>query len=109
MFVISNLLFALAEVVRILLNAYMWVIIIRALLSWVSPDPYNPIVRFIRSVTEPVFYRVRRVLPFLVVSGIDLSPIVILLGVEVLRTIVVTSLYELASRLAAAATGFLVG
>jgi YggT family protein len=99
---------AIASTLSFLLTMYWWIVVAGVVLSWVNPDPYNPIVRFIRSVTEPVFYRVRRLLPFLVISGIDLSPIVILLGVEILRTIVVRSLYELSMRLAAAAIGVLV-
>src|SRR5262245_17097201 len=88
---------ALAGILDFLLSAYRWIIIIAVLLTWVNPDPYNPIVRFLRGVTEPVFYQVRRRLPFVVVSGIDLSPIVVLLVIEfVLRGVVVQSLYALA-------------
>ena len=59
MFVISNLLVAVAKVLDIALTIFMWIVIARAILSWVSPDPYNPIVRFIHNVTEPVLYQVR--------------------------------------------------
>jgi YggT family protein len=100
---------AIASTLAFLLTTYRWIVIGSVLLSWVNPDPYNPIVRFLRGVTEPVFYQVRRRLPFVVLSGIDLSPIVVLLGVEVLRTVIVGSLYELAFRLAAAATAGALG
>jgi YggT family protein len=69
----------------------MWIIIIRAVLSWVSPDPYNPIVRFINNVTEPVLYQIRRRLP-VSFGGIDLSPVVVLLIIVFLQSFVVRSL-----------------
>lgn len=92
----NNLLFAIAQVISTVLTLYFWVVIISACLSWVNPDPYNPIVRFLRSMTEPVFYRIRRWLPFVVVGGFDLSPIVVLLVIQFLKTFVVTSLMQLA-------------
>ncbi len=55
MFIIANLLKAVAFVLDSLLSIYFWIVIISALLSWVRPDPYNPIVRFLYSITEPVF------------------------------------------------------
>ena len=68
----------------LLINIYIWIIIIAALLSFVNPDPYNPIVQFIRRTTEPLFRFVRQKLPFVVVSGIDLSPIVIIFLLNIL-------------------------
>jgi len=68
----------------LLINIYIWIVIIAALLSFINPDPYNPIVQFIRRATEPVFRFVRQKLPFIVVSGIDLSPIVIILLLNIL-------------------------
>ena len=95
MYVFSNLLVAVAKVLDIALTIFMWIIIARALLSWVSPDPYNPIVRFIHNVTEPVLYQVRRRIP-LNFGGIDFSPIIILLAVIFLQQFVVQSLYQFA-------------
>ena len=95
MFAISNLLAAVAKVLDIALTIFMWIIIARAILSWVSPDPYNPIVRFIHNVTEPVLYQVRRRIP-LNFGGMDFSPIIILLAVIFLQQFVVQSLYEFA-------------
>ena len=86
---------AIAMVLDYLLTFYWWIVIIAVLLTWVNPDPYNPIVRFLRGVTEPVFYQVRRYLPFVVISGIDLSPIVVLLLIRVVRMVVVVPLAEL--------------
>ena len=99
MFVVSNFLVALARIVDVLLWAYMWVIIIRALLSWVSPDPYNPIVRFFYQVTEPVLRPIRRRLP-LWQMGVDLSPIVVILIIVFLQYFLVPVLYETARRVA---------
>ena len=86
---------AIAMVLNYLLTFYWWIVVIAVLLTWVNPDPYNPIVRFLRGVTEPVFYQVRRYLPFIVISGIDLSPIVVLLLIEVVRMVVVVPLAQL--------------
>ena len=82
---------ALAKVIDTVLFIYMWIIIIRAVLSWVSPDPYNPIVRFIHNVTEPVLFQIRRRLP-VSFGGIDLSPVMVLLVIIFLQTFVVRSL-----------------
>ena len=98
MFVISNLLVAVAKVLDIALTIFMWIIIARAILSWVSPDPYNPIVRFIHNVTEPVLYQVRRRIP-LSFGGMDFSPIIILLAVIFLQQFVVQSLQQFAMTL----------
>lgn len=87
---------AIATVLDIVLTAYLWIVIISALLSWVNPDPYNPIVRFLRGVTEPVFYKVRSWIPFAVVGGFDLSPIVVILAIQVCKIVVVGNLVRLA-------------
>jgi YggT family protein len=98
MFVISNLLAAVAKVLDIALTIFMWIIIARAILSWVSPDPYNPIVRFIHNVTEPVLHQIRRRIP-LSFGGFDFSPIIILLAVIFLQQFVVRSLQQFAMTL----------
>ena len=98
MFVISNFLVAIAKVLDIALTIFMWIVIARAILSWVSPDPYNPIVRFIHNVTEPVLYQIRRRIP-LSFGGIDFSPIIILLAVIFLQQFVVRSIQQFAMTL----------
>ncbi len=98
MFILGNLLQATAQILSIVLQLYMWVIIISALLSWVNPDPYNPIVRFLHSITEPVLYRVRQLLP-MSGMGIDFSPIIVLLVIVFLQNFIVQSLETLAVRL----------
>ena len=98
MIILSNFLTAIAKVVDIVLSIFMWVVIARAVLSWVSPDPYNPIVRFIHKVTEPVLYQIRRRIP-VNFGGIDFSPIIVFLAIIFLQRFAVQSLYELAQTL----------
>ncbi len=99
MFVFSNFLMALARVLDILLNLYMWVIIIRALISWVNPDPFNPIVRFLRNVTDPFLNWIRRTLRLGYFGGIDISPLIAILIIYFLRYFVVSTLVELAVKM----------
>ena len=91
MYILGNLLSATAKILDIALGIYMWIIIIRALLSWVNPDPNNPIVQFLNSITEPVMIRVRQLLPMSGI-GIDFSPIIVILGIIFLQEFVVKSL-----------------
>ena len=98
MFALRHLLEALAYILDLGLNIYMWLIIARALLSWVNPDPYNPIVRFLYNVTEPVMGWVRRRVP-IVFGGLDLSPILVLLAIVFLQKFLVASLLDLAYRI----------
>lgn len=95
MFVAGNLILALANLLHLVLMAYFWIIIARAVLSWVSPDPFNPIVRFLYRVTEPVLRPIRYRLPTLAM-GIDLSPMVVILAIYFLDTFLVYSLRDLA-------------
>jgi YggT family protein len=81
---LSIILVKLVQLVSTLLNLYMWVVIISALLSWVNPDPYNPVVRFLRGITDPVYARIRRLMPFIVIGGMDLSPVVVIVAVQIL-------------------------
>ena len=98
MFVLSNFITAIAKVLSIALNLYMWLIIIRALASWFSPDPYNPIYQFLIRITEPVLGYIRRFLPMRA-GMMDLSPIVALLAIIFLQTFLVQSLYGIAMSL----------
>ncbi|MFZ5449837.1 MAG: YggT family protein [Thermodesulfobacteriota bacterium] len=98
MFALRHLVLALADILDLALNIYMWLIIARALLSWVNPDPYNPIVRFLYNITEPVMGWVRRRVP-LIFGGLDLSPILILVAIVFLRRFLVMTLIDLAQRL----------
>ena len=98
MIFLSNFLEAAAIVINWVLEIYMWVIIARAILSWVSPDPYNPIVRFIHNITEPVLYQVRKRIPIMM-GGIDFSPIIVLLAIIFLKHFVVQSMIDWAAKL----------
>ena len=98
MFIFVNLLEAVAVILHFILTIYMWLIIIRALLSWVSPDPYNPIVRFLCQATDPLLYQVRRYLP-LRGFAIDLSPIVVLAIIFFLDQFLVGTLQDIVIRL----------
>jgi YggT family protein len=98
MFALRHLLEALAEILNLGLTLYMWLIIAQAVLSWVNPDPYNPIVRFLYKVTEPVLNWVRRRLP-VVIGGLDLSPFLVVLAIIFLQKFLVASLLDLAFRI----------
>jgi len=95
MFILSNLIMAIAKILSIILSIYMWVIIIRAVVSWVNPDPFNPIIRVLYQVTEPVLWRIRKILP-LQFGGIDFSPFLLVLVIIFLQQFLVNSLLELA-------------
>jgi YggT family protein len=88
-----HLLSAVATILDLALNIYMWLIIARALLSWVNPDPYNPIVRFLYNVTEPVLSFLRRRVP-VVFGGLDLSPLIVIAVIMFLRIFLVQTLRD---------------
>jgi len=96
MFILSNFLIAVAKILSLALNAFLWIVIARAVLSWVNPDPYNPIVRFINNTTEPVLRQIRRRLP-VVFGGVDLSPVIVIMAIMFLENFAVASLYEFAA------------
>ncbi len=98
MIILSNFLIALAAVLSTVLNIYFWIVIASAILSWVNPDPYNPIVRFLRGATEPVYYRIRRVIP-LYFSGIDFTPLAVLLAIQFLQMFLVRTLAQVGQNL----------
>jgi YggT family protein len=96
--VASNFILAIAQLLDLVLQAYMFVIIARALISWVSPDPFNAIVRFLYRATEPVLRPIRRRLPMMQI-GLDLSPMIVLLVIYFLRIFLVESLRDLGASL----------
>jgi YggT family protein len=96
--VVGNFILALAQLLDVVLQAYMFIIIARALISWVSPDPFNPIVRFLYRVTEPVLRPIRRRMPMMSM-GLDLSPMIVLLVIYFLRIFLVESLRDLGASL----------
>ena len=94
----DNVVIGIARVLEIILEIYMWVIIIRALISWVSPDPYNPIVQVLTRLTEPVLKPIRKLVPPYKV-GIDFSPLIAVLIIIFLQYALIRNLYRLAARL----------
>ncbi len=95
MFVVQNFMMAIAQLIDFLLTAYMWIIIGRAVISWVNADPYNPIVRFLYNVTEPLLSRIRSWLP-MSMGGIDFSPMILILAIMFLQSFLVPTLKQLA-------------
>ena len=99
MFVLSNFLVAVARILDIGLTILYWLILIRALISWVNPDPYNTIVKFLYKTTEPILYPIRKILPLGVRFGIDISPIIAFFAIMFLRSFLIRTLLDLAIRL----------
>lgn len=99
MFVASNFLVAIAKVLDIVLGIMYWLILVRALLSWVNPDPFNPIVQFLYKTTEPILNPIRKILPFSRKFGIDISPIIAFLAIMFLRSFLIKTLFDLAVKL----------
>ena len=97
MFVLGNFIVAVAKILDMALTIYMWVIIARAVISWVNPDPYNPIVQFLYRATEPVMTPIRRWIPF-GNMGIDISPIIVILVIVFLQSFLIRSMIEMAYR-----------
>ena len=91
MTIIGYFFIAVANVLELVLNIYFFIIIARAVLSWVSPDPYNPIVRFIHNVTEPLLGPIRQRIP-MNFGGIDITPIIVILAIIFLKSFLVQSI-----------------
>jgi YggT family protein len=97
MFVFGDLLITLARIVDTLLEIYKWVVIIAALISWVNPDPYNPIVKFLYSATEPVFRPIRRLIGYRL-GPIDISPIIVILVIIFIQSFLLRTLIKVGYR-----------
>ena len=94
MFMLGNFLMAIAKLINFVLGAYIWVVIARAVITWVNADPYNPIVRFLGQITDPLLVRIRRVVP--IMGGLDLSPMVLILIIVFLQSFLVPTLQQIA-------------
>ena len=94
MYLAGYFLQAVAALLHMVLMLAIIVIIARAVLSWVSPDPYNPLVRIITQLSEPMLYPVRRRLPHM--GGIDLTPMLVILVLLFLDNFLVPSLQRMA-------------
>jgi len=98
MFIIANFLVAAAQVLDIILSAYLLILIARVVVSWVNADPFNPVVRFLYNVTEPILEKVRQAVP-VNFGGFDLSPIIVWIGIVFIKRFLVQSLYDIARAL----------
>jgi YggT family protein len=94
MFMLGNFLMALAKLINFVLGAYIWVVIARAVITWVNADPYNPIVRFLYQVTDPLLVRIRRFVP--IMGSLDLSPMILILIIVFLQSFLVPTLQQIA-------------
>lgn len=99
MFILSNLLMTIAHILEFILSIFYWLILIRALISWVSPDPYNPVVQFLEKSTEWILSPIRKMLPYNLRMGIDLSPVIAFLAIMFLKSFLVKTLADIASRM----------
>lgn len=95
--ILREIILAIRQVLDLAFGIYIFIVIARALVSWVSPDPYNPIVRFLHNATDPVLYRLRRIVP-LQFGGIDFSPIVLLIALSFVQRILSVLLWQLANK-----------
>ncbi len=96
--ILSTFIQALAQILHMAISIYIWVVIIAALVSWVRPDPYNPIVQTLYRLTEPVYAWIRRYIPT-AIGGIDLAPLIVILGLQFIDLFLVKLLFELAASL----------
>ncbi|MBQ3891976.1 MAG: YggT family protein [Desulfovibrio sp.] len=101
MLILSNLLITVAGLFSFAINAYSFVIIVSAFMSWCNPNPYNGFVRAISALTEPVFYRLRSRFPFLVFNGLDLTPVALLVVLQLFNGVVVQTMLQLGQRISA--------
>lgn len=99
MFILANFIFAAAHILDVLLTISYWLILIRALISWVNPDPNNAIVQFLYKTTEPILEPIRRRLPLNFRFGIDISPIIVFLLIIFLQSFLIRTLFDFAARL----------
>jgi len=99
MFVLANFLSAFSHILDVILNILSWLIFIRALISWVNPDPFNPIVQFLERTTEPLLYPIRKLLPWRLRLGIDISPLIAFFAIMFLRQFLVRTLLDIAAKL----------
>jgi len=100
MIVLSLLLQAIAQILHMVISIYIWIVIIAALITWVRPDPYNPIVQTLYRLTEPVYALVRRYIPTLI-GGIDFAPLIVIIALQFIDLFVVRLLMKIAARLGA--------
>lgn len=94
MILLGNIVTGFASLLGTVCSLYMWIFIINAVFSWIQPNPQNPVVVFMRAITEPVLYKIRKILPFTFTAGIDFSPLVAILIIQLFNSVVIQTLYE---------------
>ncbi len=99
MFILSNLVVAIANILDAILTIFYWLILVRAVISWFNLDPFNPIVQFLHKTTEPILAPVRRILPLGFRFGIDISPIIVFLAIMFLRSFLIRTLLDISIRI----------
>ncbi len=99
MFILANFLVATAHILEIIFTILYWLILIRALISWVNPDPYNPLVQFLYKTTEPILEPIRRILPLWLKTGIDISPIIAFFAIMFLKSFLIRTMLDIALRI----------
>ena len=99
MFILSNFFFAIAQILDIVLTILYWLILIRAIISWVSPDPYNPITQFLYKTTDPILYPIRKILPLGFRVGIDISPIIAFFAILFIKSFLIKTLIDISVRM----------
>ena len=99
MFIAANFISAVAVILNVVLTTLYWVVLIRALISWVNPDPSNVIVRMLNDITEPILRPIRRMLPFSLKMTVDISPIIAFLAILFLKIFLVQTLQDFAVRM----------
>jgi YggT family protein len=98
MFVFGNFVTGIAYVVDTLLNIYFWIILIRAVLSWIQPNPYNPLVRTVYKLVDPVTYKISRIIPTRI-GMVDFAPFILMILIIFLQRFLVRSLFEFGARM----------
>ena len=91
--ILSTFIQAIAQILQMVISIYIWIVIIAALVSWVRPDPYNPIVQTLYRLTEPVYAWIRRYIPT-VIGGIDLAPLIVIFGLQFIQLFFIRLLFE---------------
>ena len=99
MFVLANFISSFAQLLDVVLTFFYWVMLVRCLISWVNPDPYNPVVQFLYKTTEPILAPIRRIIPMTWGIGIDFSPLIAFLLFVFLKSFLVRTLFDVAARL----------
>lgn len=99
MIVLGNILQGVGQLLAVVCSLYTWIVIASIVFSFVSPDPMNSVVRFVRSVTEPCYYRIRKWAPFVYVGNMDFSPMIVLIVVYLFKNIIALSLIEYGMRI----------